>query len=695
MSTALLNDDEVRTFQTVLSGHPLFSFFSTNTLTTLTRGCTVHTYQINETIVAEGEIIDAVYFIIKGKCEVRKRIASDRANEPIGQPVATLIEGENIGLSSVGLFSSTEERTATVVALSEVIALRLNIKTLAQALKEHPNASDLSRQLALLSRMHFIKSVAPFSCVANESLKRIAEQINEVTFPSGTTIFKQNDSGDACYIVVTGKVEISIHSGNGNSIILAELEANTIFGESALLMDIPRNATARVTGSASATLLKIDKPLFLEITQQQTNAQEALMQLQFKRCRPIKLAHIEVFTQKKADGVEVTILRDSTLGHYLQLSEQGLFLWNLLNGERSINEIVIQFYLKFHALNTADIASHITDLHNAGFVKLNVNEKVIANTDQKIPRWVSVISKIREVMEYKMAFGNADEWVTNAFHRVGWIFFTKPAIILCTLILILGFVSFVAHFEQAIHSLASSPYKWRLFYLQAFLVTLTIPLHELAHAFTTKFYGRKVYCFGVGWLWIGPFAFCDTSDMWLSPKKQRVMVDLAGVYLNAILAGIAGLCAMLTSANYPTATILLELFALSSYMIVIANLDTSLELDGYYALMDLLDEPNLRIAAIKWSVAFFSSKETINKSIWNNIKQNYKAVIYWLSSLVSIILIHIVIPYIVLTYLLVGLFGVSSPYLAVLFILIAVGASSLSIYKEIAYQVRRVDYGYA
>ncbi len=47
----------------------------------------------------------------------------------------------------------------------------------------------------------------------------------------------------------------------------------------------------------------------------------------------------------------------------------------------------------------------------------------------------------------------------------------------------------------------------------------------------TKYYGHEVHYMGVGWYWLRPVAFTDTSDMWLSTKKPRVMVNLAGILL--------------------------------------------------------------------------------------------------------------------------------------------------------------------
>lgn len=64
----------------------------------------------------------------------------------------------------------------------------------------------------------------------------------------------------------------------------------------------------------------------------------------------MKVSNIDVYTQKKADGSEVTVLRNSTLGKYVQISEQGLFMWDLLDGESSIKDIALQLYLQFKFL---------------------------------------------------------------------------------------------------------------------------------------------------------------------------------------------------------------------------------------------------------------------------------------------------------------------------------------------------------
>lgn len=671
-SDIYISDGDALLSLAVLSNHPVFSAFPTTDLLALISDCTINTYLTNEVVVQEGELVNAVYFILDGQCEVRKH-AINAANEPIEQPIATLREEESIGLSEVGLFSSTGNRTATIVALSVVKILCVNIKTFRRFLQNRPNADNVfTAQLDMLMRMYFIKSVAPFASISNQNIKHIAEHIEERSFPSGATIFAQGDFSDACYIVAAGKVEIVKTSSDGSTEMIAELQENSIFGESALMSDgikVTRAVAARATDAT--ILLIIDRFLFHKMTERHGNSHEALMQLQLHHSRPVKINNIDVYVQRDAEGDEIHILRNKELKQYVQLSEQGMFLWNLLDGESTINEIAIRFFLQFRAVNTEEIANQIINLHDTGFVQLNFDSSfqenpvfINKNSPQKVSNFSTVRSGIQKIADYNIIFGNADEGISKLFNHVGGMFFAKPALVFWWMIVVAGFASFIVHFNQVIDLFASSPYKWSLFFLTIVLVVLSIPLYELARALTAKHYGRAVRCFGFGWTRFVPFAYSDTSDTWLSPKRQRVIVDLAGVYFNAMLAGLAGLGVLLVPPDYPTITILLEFFALGLYLMALANLDLAYERDGYHALADALEKPNLRLSSIKWGISLFAHEKKTSEEngvsspeLKASVQHHQKEAIYWLSTLLNLCVVHLVIPYIVLSYLISSLMG--------------------------------------
>jgi putative peptide zinc metalloprotease protein len=103
---------------------------------------------------------------------------------------------------------------------------------------------------------------------------------------------------------------------------------------------------------------------------------------------------------------------------------------------------------------------------------------------------------------------------------------------------------------------------------------------------------------GLGWYWIRPIGFVDTSDAWLSTRPHRMLVDAGGIVVNLVLAGIAGFVALL--APNPTVATVAWVFALWSYVAVLRNLNPLLEYDGYYLLMDWLERPNLRRKSLAW-----------------------------------------------------------------------------------------------
>jgi hypothetical protein len=64
------------------------------------------------------------------------------------------------------------------------------------------------------------------------------------TFSPGELIFREGDESHAAYWIIKGKVEISIDSPTGRS-ILTTLDDGEIFGEMGMIDDQPRAATAR------------------------------------------------------------------------------------------------------------------------------------------------------------------------------------------------------------------------------------------------------------------------------------------------------------------------------------------------------------------------------------------------------------------------------------------------------------------
>ncbi|MFT5014275.1 MAG: CRP-like cAMP-binding protein, partial [Dinoroseobacter sp.] len=75
------------------------------------------------------------------------------------------------------------------------------------------------------------------------------------TVPRGTDIIRQGQMGDSIFLIARGIANVSL-TEDGESRKLATLYAGDFFGESALLHDTPRNATATAATPCSMYELK-------------------------------------------------------------------------------------------------------------------------------------------------------------------------------------------------------------------------------------------------------------------------------------------------------------------------------------------------------------------------------------------------------------------------------------------------------
>lgn len=102
-----------------------------------------------------------------------------------------------------------------------------------------------------------LASVPLFALLDEQERATLAERIDEVAFPEGTTIFHTGDPGDSLYIVRSGTVEIWFTSDTGDRIVLERAGEGDFFGEISLIDGGCRTATALVTSDLSA--LRVDR----------------------------------------------------------------------------------------------------------------------------------------------------------------------------------------------------------------------------------------------------------------------------------------------------------------------------------------------------------------------------------------------------------------------------------------------------
>ncbi len=120
-----------------------------------------------------------------------------------------------------------------------------------------------------------LSSVDLFTGLDRVTLVKLAAHLEPVALPSGTTLFRQGDPGDAFFLVVRGSVGIYVSGPpDTEDSRVAILGAGDPLGEMALLTNSPRAATVRA--ETDCAFLRLNRVRFLELVRQEPSAALAI-----------------------------------------------------------------------------------------------------------------------------------------------------------------------------------------------------------------------------------------------------------------------------------------------------------------------------------------------------------------------------------------------------------------------------------
>lgn len=120
-----------------------------------------------------------------------------------------------------------------------------------------------------------IKQVPLFKTLQPEDSRRIADLLKGRFLKRGDTLFRKGDEGKALYLIIKGKIKISVTSRLGNEVILAILSDGDFFGEMALLDGLPRSADA--VANEDTELLVLSRTEFLSFVAHNESAAMSIL----------------------------------------------------------------------------------------------------------------------------------------------------------------------------------------------------------------------------------------------------------------------------------------------------------------------------------------------------------------------------------------------------------------------------------
>jgi CRP/FNR family cyclic AMP-dependent transcriptional regulator len=131
--------------------------------------------------------------------------------------------------------------------------------------------------------LDFLKTVRLFSLLDENELASLANALQRRTFQTGQPVFTSGDAGDSLYIVLNGRVELSVLDYTGEKIVLTEVSDTEVFGETSLFDLGPRSASAMA--STETTLLELHRDDLMSFIKSKPAASLDLLGMMARRLR--------------------------------------------------------------------------------------------------------------------------------------------------------------------------------------------------------------------------------------------------------------------------------------------------------------------------------------------------------------------------------------------------------------------------
>jgi len=336
---------------------------------------------------------------------------------------------------------------------------------------------------------------------------------------------------------------------------------------------------------------------------------------------PTPQADIERADLRRRDGSPYTMLKnphgDHGAGRYLRLDPADLQLYVLMDGRRTIQEIVVAHLEQAGVFAIDRLARLTASLRANGFFGEEpplLYEKLFARRAMRDPIARASLF-LRRLVTWDIArWSNADGVVDRAYRLGGWLAFTRIGAALLVGFGLYGLWLWFQEVRDPTLQLVTinGSYVAGILALTV-LQVLSISVHEAGHALAIRHYKRHVRRFGVAMYYLFPCFYVDSTDMTLGSRAQRIVVSLAGPF-----AGLTTAAACAVAAAALPGTLAGEIFFKAASLFVfqfVFNLLPILELDGYHVLVDAVDAPFLRQRAL-WFVRSAALRKVRRRAKW-------------------------------------------------------------------------------
>ena len=141
--------------------------------------------------------------------------------------------------------------------------------------------------------------------------------------------------------------------------------------------------------------------------------------------------------------------------------------------------------------------------------------------------------------------------------------------------------------------------KYILFLFLTYILTALI--HEIGHIAACNRFTKKNGEIGIGVYFIFPVFYSNITPIWTATKQQRIITNLAGVYIQLYIVAFFYFIYLITG------NIQIQNVVAISTVVILYQLIPFIRTDGYWILSDITNSPNLLSNSSEEVIKFFKN----------------------------------------------------------------------------------------
>jgi putative peptide zinc metalloprotease protein len=318
-----------------------------------------------------------------------------------------------------------------------------------------------------------------------------------------------------------------------------------------------------------------------------------------------------ILVEQTYRGEQSFIVKDPSTRKYFRFRPVEIAVMRSLDGERTVAEAATALLDQGLKVSAAAVSRFAEKLKAMGLC-----ERTLRETSVLLMERLRAQRRKRlrtgpfqgDILRLRWSVGDPDKLMDRTIPYLRF-FFTRQFLIASVALFAVYFVILALKWPDFVREMADV-YLLRAAigdYVLLWVVTMVIvAVHELAHGYTCKFFGGRVHEIGAMLFYFELAFFCNVNDAWTFPeRKARLWVTAAGSWIEMVVASIAAIVWWIAAPGTFLSDLALAFFLVGGLAAVLVNLNPLIPLDGYYALSDWLEVPNLRqraFAHLAWTI---------------------------------------------------------------------------------------------